>query len=123
MTAALVLLASLFCLVYVGLWPALAFLTAGVWGLINIHFLAATVRSVITSGEIDKLHVAGLALIKFPLLYTAGYFMLSFERFDVVYLLAGMSVFFVVIVLKTVARAFLKLDDSASKVKRQSVFE
>jgi len=123
MTAALVLLASLFCLVYIGPWSALAFLTAGVWGLVNIYFLAATVRSAVSPGEIDKLNVAGLAIIKFPLLYVAGYFTLSFERFEIPYLFAGMSVFFVVIVLKTVARALLKLDDSESAPKRQSVLE
>ncbi|HSG99266.1 MAG TPA: hypothetical protein VLB27_04400 [candidate division Zixibacteria bacterium] len=121
MTAALTLLGSLWVLLYWGAWPALGFLSASVWGLVNILFLSATVRAVLRPDGVDKLQAAGLLLIKFPLLYLAGYFLISFERFEVLFLLAGMSVFFVVVVLKALGRAVTKLDENPSSVKNESV--
>ncbi len=120
MTAALILVGSIYSLVYVGQWQALAFLSAGVWGLVNMLFIKTTIEALIKPGKIDKIAVFGLLVIKFPVLYFSGYGLLSFERFEASYLLAGFSLFFAVVVLKAVGRALMGLDGQAPEVKRES---
>ncbi|MEW5994176.1 MAG: hypothetical protein AB1744_07250 [Candidatus Zixiibacteriota bacterium] len=96
---------------YFGVWPTLAVFSGGVWGMLNILFLAALVRNTLRPEKIDKVRVAGFALIKFPLLYVAGYFLLRVEQFEAVHLLVGFSLLLGVMVLKVIARALLGLDD------------
>lgn len=121
MTALLLLVGSLYVATFIDPWAALAFFSGGVWTLVNLIFLTATVQNVVRPDGPDKLAVIGLMLIKFPALYVAGYYLLSFEKFDTVYLLIGFSVFFAVLVLKSLGRALLKMEDNGAKVKRQSV--
>jgi hypothetical protein len=120
MTAALILVGSIYSLVYVGQWQALAFLSAGVWGLVNMLFIKTTIEALIKPGKVDKIAVFGLLVIKFPVLYLSGYGLLSFGRFEAPYLLAGFSLFFVVVALKAVGRALTGLDGQAPEVKRES---
>jgi hypothetical protein len=120
MTAALILLGSIYTLVYVGQWQAMAFLSAGVWGLVNMLFIKTTIEALIRPGKVDRFGVFGLLIIKFPVLYLSGYGLLSFDRFEAPYLLAGFSLFFAVVVLKAVGRALMNLDGQASEVKRES---
>lgn len=115
MTALLLIVGPLFALIYEGAWPALAILSGGAWSLVNLIFLSAVVRAIIIPGRRDTVAIAGLALIKFPALYITGYFLLSFSKFDAMYLLIGFSVFFAVIILKSLGRALLHLDDGAAK--------
>lgn len=123
MSAALTLLGALFILPYYGAWQSLAFLSGAVWTLINMHFLAALVKAILTTGEIDKMQVAGIALIKFPLLYLSGYFLVTFERFNALFILIGMSVFLFVVILKALGRALTKLDSADTGAKRESVLQ
>ncbi len=126
MTAALLLLVLLFGWLYFGVWESLSIFSGGVWGVVNILFLRMAVLALLRSGGPDKLTVAGIALIKFPLLYYAGYCLLTFEKFTPGYIVAGFSIFFAVIVLKVIARAILKMDESPSpsaNVRRQSVLQ
>lgn len=111
-TGAVLLLGLLFGLYYFGPWPALAFFSGGVWGMLNIIFLTGLVRMTIRPDGVDTSRAIGMAVIKFPLLYLAGYFLLKVPQFEPLHLLAGFSVLFVVIVLKVVARAILGLDDN-----------
>ncbi len=121
MTALLLLVGALFVALRIDAWAALAFFSGGVWTLVNLIFLTAAVRTVVRPEGPDKFAAAGLLLIKFPALYVAGYYLLSFEKFSAVFLLIGFSVFFGVLVLKSLGRAILKMEDSGTKVKRQSV--
>lgn len=121
MTALLLIVGPLFALIYAGAWPALAILSGGAWSLVNLIFLSAMVRAIIIPGSRDTAAIAGLALIKFPALYITGYFLLTFSKFDAIYLLIGFSVFFVVIVLKSLGRAMLHLDGGGVAGKKQSV--
>lgn len=119
MTALLTLIIGLWMVVYLSPWSALAFVSGSVWSLVNMLFLTALVRSVIIPGEIDKLNVIGLTLIKFPLLYVAGYFLIQFEYFKPELLLAGLSVFLLVVTLKAVGRSLMKLDEPQNTMKKQ----
>lgn len=123
MSAALTLLGSLFVLLYFGAWQSLAFLSGATWTLINMHFLTALVKAVLIPGEIDKLQVAGVAMIKFPLLYISGYFLVTFEYFPALFLMIGMSVFLFVVVLKALGRALTKMDSADTTAKRESVLQ
>ena len=112
-TTGMVLLISLIPGVYYfGLFPTLAFFSGGIWGIVNIIFLTALIRTGLRPDEVDKLKVAGLALIKFPLLYLSGYFLLQVPQFEPLYLLLGFSTLLAVMILKVIARALLGLDHS-----------
>jgi len=78
-------------------------------------FLSALVRAALRPGNVDILKVAGLALIKFPLLYISGYFLLKVEQFEPLHLLIGFSTLLAVMALKVIARALLGLDEKEQK--------
>jgi hypothetical protein len=58
--------------------------------------------------------VAVLAVVKFPLLYAAGYFLLTTDVFRPVPLVIGFSIVLIVMVLKAASRVLLKLDENPS---------
>ena len=97
---------------YFGFYDSLAVLSAGIWSMVNLMFMTALVRTALRPEGVDKLAAAGLAFIKFPLLYAAGYFLLTVEVFRPIPLLVGFSMVLVVMVLKAVARVVLKLDEN-----------
>jgi len=109
-TGLLLLVVSAFGLYYFGFYPTLSLLSGGVWSIINLLFLSKLVRTTITPGEIDKWVVAGMALIKFPLLYLSGYFLVQATFFDLRFLVVGFSLPLGVLVLKAGARALLNID-------------
>ncbi len=109
-TGVILLLILAFGSFYFDFYDALAVFSAGVWSMVNLIFLSALVRAVMQLGKIDKLAVFGLACIKFPLLYAAGYFLFTVEVFRPVPLIIGLSTVLAVMVLKAIARALLHLD-------------
>jgi hypothetical protein len=120
-TTGLILLAFLpFGIYYFGFYSALAVFSGGVWGIINFIFLSSLVRTAIHPGEIDKLKVAGLALVKFPLLYVSGYFLLKVPQFEPLHLVIGFSLLLAVMVLKVLGRALLGLDEKSQEQKHAS---
>ncbi len=112
-TGIVLLIAFPFGLYYYGLFPTLAFFSGGVWGMINLMFLSALVRSTIRPEGVNTQKAIGLSLIKFPLLYITGYFLLKVTQFDPWVLLAGSSLILAVMVLKVLGRSFLKIDVAA----------
>ena len=111
-TGVVLLICSLFGIYYFGLWPSIAFLSGGIWAMVNLIFTAGLIRAAIRPDGVDLSKAAGMAVIKFPLLYAAGYFLLKVEYFEPLHLLAGFSLLFIVIVLKVVSRAILGLDEN-----------
>lgn len=109
-TGVVLLIGFLFGVYYFGFWPALAFLSGGVWGMVNLIFITGLIRATIRPGGVDAMKAAGLAVVKCPLLYLAGYALLKVSQFEPLHLLLGFSLLFVVIVLKVVGRAVLDLD-------------
>ncbi|RKX28172.1 MAG: hypothetical protein DRP47_05035 [Candidatus Zixiibacteriota bacterium] len=115
-TTGVVLLVILsFCLYYLGIYPALAILSGGVWSMVNLMFLSALVRAAIRPDKVDKVKVTGLVLLKFPLLYVSGYFLLKVPVFDPIHLIIGFSVLLGVVTLKVIGRALFGLDAKAQK--------
>ena len=110
-TSAVVLLIFLpFGIYYFGVFPTLAILSSAVWGLVNLIFLAHLIRTVISPDKIDLKKAIGLGVIKFPLLYVSGYFLLTIKEFDPVYLVIGFSLFIAVMLLKSLGRVILGMD-------------
>jgi len=119
-TGVLLLIMFVVGIYYFGFYDSLAVLSAGIWSMVNLIFLAALVRTALKPDGVDKLAAAGLALIKFPLLYAAGYFLLTVEIFRPVPLLIGFSMVLVVMVLKAAARVMLKLDENVNNHENSS---
>ncbi|MEE9442068.1 MAG: hypothetical protein V3V99_05315 [candidate division Zixibacteria bacterium] len=109
-TGIVLIITFLLGLYYFGLYDSLAYLSAGIWSMLNLIFLAALVRMALRPDKIDKLAVAGLALIKFPLLYGTGYFLFTVEIFRPIPLFIGLSIVLLIMSLKALSRAMLKLD-------------
>jgi hypothetical protein len=109
-TGVVLLVALLFGTMYFGFYDGLAVFSAGIWSMVNLIFLSAFIRAAVRPDGVDKLTVFGLAFIKFPLLYAAGYFLMTADIFRPLPLLVGFSIIIVVMALKAVARALLNLD-------------
>jgi len=99
-----------FGLYYFGVYPTLAVLSGGVWGILNLMFITALVRLTIRPGGADAGRAIAIGLIKFPLLYAAGFFLLKVEQFSPVHLLIGFGGIMGIIVLKVLGRLALGLD-------------
>jgi len=104
-----------FGLYYFGVFPAIAVLSGGAWGVLNLIFTSALVRATVRPGRIDKRRAYGLAFIKFPLLYGSGYLLLKIPRFEPLLLLAGFSILMAVMILKTLARLVVRVPDHPGK--------
>ncbi len=79
--------------------------------MVNLIFLSALVRSILRPEGADIFRAVGLLLIKFPLLYLSGYFLLKVSQFEAFHLLIGFTSLFGVIFLKVLGRLFLALDE------------
>ena len=99
-----------FGLYYFGGYPTLAIFSGGIWGILNLMFITALVRLTIRPEGADAGKAIGIALIKFPLLYAAGFFLLKVEQFAPVHLLIGFGGIMAIIVLKVLGRLLLGLD-------------
>lgn len=110
-TTAIVSLVVSLCISYYFDWKfGLGFFVGTAWSLINLFFIRGMIKEVVSPNEARKSITAVLALLKFPLLYVAGYFIVVSEFFSVYALLAGFSLLFAVIVLKVAGRLILGLD-------------
>ena len=109
-TGVVLLLVLVFGTVYVDFYDALAVFSAGIWSMVNLIFLAALIRTAVRPGGVDKTAAFGLAVIKFPLLYAAGYFLFTVDVFRPVPLIIGLSMVLAVMALKAAGRAVLNID-------------
>jgi hypothetical protein len=91
-------------------------LAGAIWGCLNILFLTRLITEVFSPGtEIRKGKVILIAVVKFPLLYAAGFLLLKIEYFPPVSLVIGFSLLFVVMFLKAMGRWILSLDSKQKK--------
>ena len=120
-TGILSLLILLFGSFYYGFYPSLSVFSGIIWGMINLYFLDRLIRSAMRPEGVDKTAALVFLFIKFPLLYAAGYFMVTSEFFNPLLLLIGFTVVLLVIVLKAVGRVILKMDDGKVENNQESV--
>jgi len=120
-TGIVLLIAFVFGMYFFGVWKSLAFFSGGIWGVVNMMFLKDLIQEAFTAGEINTSAVALTALIKFPLLFVAGYFLVTIEMFDIKILVAGFSLILSVMILKALGRLFLGLDNKKTNQTVQKV--
>lgn len=106
-TAIVLLILAPFGLFYFGLWKTLSFFSGGIWGILNLLFITALVKAALRPGGMDTLRALGWAIIKFPLLYATGYFLLKVDQFYPLALVLGSALALVIIVLKVLGRALV----------------
>jgi hypothetical protein len=116
----LALLVLAFGSFYYGFYPSLSVFTGIIWGMVNLYFLSLLVRSTLRPDGVDKMTALVILFLKFPLLYAAGYFMITSNFFDPILLLIGFTVVLLVIVLKAFGRVILKLDETDLKNRQES---
>jgi hypothetical protein len=95
---------------YLGLAAGAAWVLGVAWSLVNIYFIGLLVRFAYVDGKKQRLRAALILLVKVPVLYLIGFLLLRSSLPDFG-LLAGFMWPLSVIVLKSVARLILKLDD------------
>jgi hypothetical protein len=117
-TLILALLAFVFGSVYYDFSEALGCLVGAAWGVLNLYAIKSLITEVITPDRPRKSVALVLALIKFPLLYAVGYFLLSLNYFSPESLLVGFSLMFAVAFLKVLGRVILGMDTIDLKRKQ-----
>lgn len=70
------------------------------WGCVNLFLLKHLVQNWLVLGPRDYIRVYTVSFIKFPLLYLAGYGLLTISYFPILSLLLGFSLIFVAIFLR-----------------------
>jgi hypothetical protein len=107
----LAVLGFLFVTVYYELKFGVGVLAGTAWGCLNLLFLANLITEVFSPGkEVRKGRIVLIAVVKFPLLYAAGYLLLSIKHLPPESLLIGFTLIFVVMFLKAMGRWVLSLD-------------
>jgi len=92
-----------------GPW-ALGFALGSLWSAANFFLLRQLIVRIVTLEERAWSTVAFLTLVKFPLLYLAGYLVLSQSAYPVEAPLFGFGLPFMVLVLKAGGRMILGLE-------------
>ncbi|MGB8656394.1 MAG: hypothetical protein WCE90_01250 [Candidatus Zixiibacteriota bacterium] len=109
------LVVAVLCFLFVAVYYRFGFaagIVAGtLWGCLNLWFLTQLVTEVFSPGrEVRKRRVVLIAVVKFPLLYVAGYILLKMRFFPAISLVAGFTLMFLVMFLKALGRWVLSLD-------------
>jgi hypothetical protein len=77
------------------------------WGCLNLFFLTNLITETTNLEGINKKRVLLLVLLKFPLLYLTGYFLLRINYFPVTSLLMGFTLIFAVVLLKALGKMII----------------
>lgn len=114
------LVAAVLCFLFVTVYYNFKFgagiLAGSVWGCLNLWFLTQLVVEIFSPGkEVKKGKVIVIAVVKFPLLYAAGYFLLKINYFPPLGLVSGFTLIFLVMFLKAMGRWVLSLDKNKTK--------
>ena len=115
--AIVVLLLLPFGFFYLNLYQTLAILSGSVWGMLNLMFLTTLIRSSIRPEGADTGRTVTLIVIKFPILYLAGYCLLKIYVFQPLDLLLGASGIMLIVVLKVLGRYVLGMDSAEKSAK------
>lgn len=89
-----------------GSW-ALGFCLGALWSVASLYILKELITRFLTVGDRPAVALLLLLLVKFPLLYVAGYFILAAGSYPVAAPLLGFGLPFVVVVLKAAGRLLL----------------
>jgi len=95
---------------YFGLAAGAAWLFGAAWSLVNLRLITSIVRAVLTLEKRPWPRLVLALVVKFPLLYGAGFLLLRSAHLSAAWLAAGFAWPFFVVVMKSAGRAALDLD-------------
>jgi hypothetical protein len=78
-----------------GIWAS-GFLVGAAWGFCNFYFLFRLIKMSFEAGT-PKPKIFRLLMIKFPVLYLAGFYILRTGFFPVLSIVAGFSAYFFIL--------------------------
>ena len=105
-----------FVIVYYDWRFAIGVLLGCLWNAANLMLLKYLITGLISPSPGGKRNLLLLGLVKFPLLYAIGYFLLKFDYFSPDSLLVGFTVIFLVALLKALGIYFI--DNRAVAVQK-----
>ncbi len=109
-------LCFLFVTVYYNFRFGAGILAGTIWGSLNLWFLTQLIVEIFSPGkEVRKGKVILIAVVKFPLLYAAGFVLLKINYFPPLSLVSGFTLIFLVMFLKAMGRWVLSLDKDKTK--------
>jgi len=100
-------LSFLFAGVYYNFPFGLGIFLGTAWGCLNLFFITQLITQAFGLKKPHKSKLFLILLVKFPLLYFAGYILLWLKYFPVESLLTGFTLIFAVTFLKALGRAIL----------------
>ncbi len=100
-----------FLILYAGMSFALSVLFGALWGCLNLLAIRIIVVSLLTPHRRNRILALAVLFVKLPVLYGAGYLLLTWDYLSAAGLVWGFSGILIVIVFKALARAYLGLDD------------
>ena len=77
---------------YYDLNTSLGVLIGMIWGIANFYFIHQLIHHALINFSDNFLKVIGLSLLKFPLLYFSGYYLLQSQWFSPWILLSGFTI-------------------------------
>lgn len=80
------------------------------WSLANLYAISLVVRATMSGGKGRNIRLPLVLLVKLPVLYGLGFFVLTIDRLPTVAVLSGFTWPLIVITLKLLGRAVLKMD-------------
>jgi hypothetical protein len=112
--ATLILAAVFFPLlsVYIGVNIGLSVLLGAVWGSLNLLAIKYIVVFLLPGPERKPLLGIIILLVKLPVLYLIGYFLITWKNLSIPALLWGFSSIFLVALLKVLGRLYLGMDNT-----------
>jgi hypothetical protein len=87
---------------------SLGIFVGALWGVTNLWFIRQFIVGYITSADRNAAKLALFAIIKFPILYAAGFVLLYLGWFPVSSFVVGFSLIFVVILFKALGILLLE---------------
>jgi len=96
---------------YWGLNMGAAWAAGIAWSLVNLHFIGSVIQNVVTPEPRKPMRILAAMVIKFPILYGAGFVLLWWDKLPAAGLAAGFSWPFFVLVMKALGRVYLRMDD------------
>jgi hypothetical protein len=100
-----------FVAAYWNVGTGVAWLLGCLWSLVNLYFIGLLVRTLLSRGSARRLRIAIIFLVKVPVLYAIGFLLVTNGRLPLIALLAGSMWPLVVITLKVLGRAVLRMDE------------
>jgi hypothetical protein len=97
---------------YLGIGFGAGWVVGAAWSLLNILAITGLIESIFVPAGRNYVRIMVVFLIKFPVLYVAGFMVLRSGYFPAAALVAGFSWPFFVMSMKALGRVFLKLDEA-----------